>query len=120
LAAEQETGTGQGAADVWWAGGFSALHLAAAKGRERICRYLVQDLGFPVDARSSSGESPLVLAARSGDTASAAYLLERGGDPRSPDTHGQTPLHWAAFHGTWLCACVPLVRAAPVSSLIFG
>jgi hypothetical protein len=111
LAAELESGTGQGgAADAWSAGGCSALHLAAANGKARVCRYLVEDLGFPVNARSSAGEMPLVLAARSGHTATAAYLLERGADPRAPDSRGQTPLHWAACNGT--IACVPLVRVA--------
>ena len=101
LEAAARRGTGPRAGGVWSTCGHNALHLAAANGRTRVCRYLVQDLGLPVDARSSSGDTPLVLAATDGHTATAAYLLERGTDPRAPDSDGDTPLHWAAYHGTW-------------------
>ncbi|CAM0948128.1 unnamed protein product [Alopecurus aequalis] len=92
-------GTGPGAGGVWSTRGHNALHLAAANGRTHVCRYLVQDLGFPVDARSSPGDTPLVLAAMYGHTATAAYLLERGADPRAPDSNGKTPLYRAAYKG---------------------
>jgi ankyrin repeat protein len=119
MAAELGIGTGQGAAaDAWLDGGCSALHLAAANGKARVCRYLVEDLGFPVNSRSSAGEMPLVLAATSGHTATAAYLLERGADPRAPDSHGQTPLHWAACNGT--CVRSSGLRRRPTRALILG
>jgi ankyrin repeat protein len=90
-----ELGKGAGECDR------GALHLAAANGRTDVCRFLVQDLGFPVDARSLCGDTPLLLAATFGHTSTAAYLLERGADPRAPDSTGETPLHWAAYNGTF-------------------
>ena len=45
---------------------------------------------------SSSGKTDLVPAATLGDTASVAYILERGADPRTPESDGETPLHWSA------------------------
>ncbi|KAE8818757.1 hypothetical protein D1007_03355 [Hordeum vulgare] len=77
-----------------------ALHLAATNGRTNVCRYLVQDLGIPVDTLSDERETPLLLAATFGHTATAAWLLERGASARAPDVDGETPLHWAAYNGT--------------------
>ena len=42
---------------------------------------------------------PLGEAARAGDAARVADLLERGADPRAADPDGATPLHWAARAG---------------------
>jgi hypothetical protein len=100
MAVELDATARCGAAGVWSTCGREALHLAAANGGTNVCRYLVQDLAFPVDAPSSSGETPLLLAATFGHTATAAYLLKRGADPRSAENDGDTPLHWAAYNGT--------------------
>ncbi|KAM0867792.1 hypothetical protein ACQ4PT_041747 [Festuca glaucescens] len=112
LDAEARGGAGAGAAGVWSTCGRGALHLAAANGRAHVCRYLIQDLGFPVDAPSSSGETPLLLAATFGHTETAAYLLERGATPRAPDSDGETPLHWAAYNGDRELAMLLLHRGA--------
>ncbi|KAM0897028.1 hypothetical protein ACQ4PT_022813 [Festuca glaucescens] len=112
LDAAARGGTGAGAAGVWSTCGRGALHLAAANGKAHVCRYLIQDLGFPVDAPSSSGETPLLLAATFGHTETAAYLLERGATPRAPDTDGETPLHWAAYNGDRELAMLLLHRGA--------
>lgn len=109
-------GTGTGAAGVWSTCGRGALHLAAANGKTHVCRYLVQDLGLPVDVPSSSGETPLHLAATFGHTATAAYLLECGASSRAPDTDGETPLHWAAFNGDRELAMLLLHRGADVGA----
>lgn len=53
-----------------------------------------------VRARVCAGETPLLLAATFGHTATAAYLLERGAGLSTPDPDGETPLHWAAYNGT--------------------
>ncbi|KAK1605324.1 hypothetical protein QYE76_028997 [Lolium multiflorum] len=112
MAAELKSGTGPGAAGVWASCGQSALHLAAANGRLPICRYLVQDLGFPVDAPDSHCETPLVLAATHGHTKTAAYLLKRGADPHAKDSHGETVLHWAASNGDLELARLLLKKGA--------
>ncbi|XP_047050937.1 ankyrin-1-like [Lolium rigidum] len=101
-----ELGKGAGECDR------GALHLAAANGRTDVCRFLVQDLGFPVDARSPCGDTPLLLAATFGHTSTAAYLLERGADLRAPDSTGETPLHWAAYNGDRGLAMLLLHRGA--------
>ncbi|CAM0948127.1 unnamed protein product [Alopecurus aequalis] len=112
LEAAARNGTGLGAGGVWSTCGHNALHLAAANGRTHVCRYLVQDLGLPVDARSSQGDTPLVLAAMWGHTATAAYLLARGAKPGAPDSDDETPLHWAAYHGDRELAMLLLHRGA--------
>jgi ankyrin repeat protein len=119
MAVELDATARCGAAGGWSTCGREALHLAAANGRTNVCRYLVQDLAFPVDAPSSSGETPLLLAATFGHTATAAYLLERGADPRTAENDGDTPLHWAAYNGTnddagylW-CGCARAREGTP-------
>ncbi|XP_051204008.1 uncharacterized protein [Lolium perenne] len=112
MAAELKSGTGPGAAGVWASCGQTALHLAAANGRLRVCRYLVQDLGFPVDAPDSHCDTPLVLAATHGHTKTAAYLLECGADPHAKDSHGETVLHWAASNGDLELAKLLLEKGA--------
>ncbi|CAM0874120.1 unnamed protein product [Alopecurus aequalis] len=116
LDAAARGGTGTGVAGVWSTCGRRALHLAAANGRTHVCRYLVQDLGLPVDFLSDSGETPLVLAATFGHTATAAYLLERGAGPRAPDSDGETPLHWAAYNGDRELAMLLLYKGADVGA----
>ncbi|XP_044972070.1 poly [ADP-ribose] polymerase tankyrase-1-like [Hordeum vulgare subsp. vulgare] len=107
--------TGADATGVWSTCG-RALHLAAANGRTDVCRYLVQDLGIPVDSLSDERETPLLLAATFGHTATAAWLLERGASPRAPDVDGETPLHWAAYNGDRDLAMLLLYKGADVSA----
>ncbi|KAF7008475.1 hypothetical protein CFC21_023219 [Triticum aestivum] len=102
-------------AGVWSTCG-RALHLAATNGRTDVCRYLVQDLGIPVDALSDERETPLLLAATFGHTATAAWLLERGASPRAPDVDGETPLHWAAYNGDRDLAMLLLCKGADVGA----
>lgn len=55
------------------------------------------------DAAAHAGETPLLLAATFGHTSTAAYLLDRGADPSTPDPNGgDTPLHWAAYNGAYV------------------
>uniref|UniRef100_A0ACD5ZAN3 Uncharacterized protein n=1 Tax=Avena sativa TaxID=4498 RepID=A0ACD5ZAN3_AVESA len=112
MAAELKSGRVPGAGGVWLACGITALQLAAANGRAHVCRFLVRDLGIPVDSRSSSGDTPLLLAATFRHTATAACLLERGADPRALDSGGHAPLHWAAYNGDRELATLLLQRGA--------
>uniref|UniRef100_A0A0D9UXB4 Uncharacterized protein n=1 Tax=Leersia perrieri TaxID=77586 RepID=A0A0D9UXB4_9ORYZ len=121
--------------------GRGVLHLAAANGRTDACLFLLLALGLPVDSRSASGAPPfsrliscfvfgvarsftpasretaLLLAATFGHTSTAAYLLDRGADPSTPDPDGgETPLHWAAYNGDSELARLLLVRGADVGA----
>uniref|UniRef100_A0ACD6ANM3 Uncharacterized protein n=1 Tax=Avena sativa TaxID=4498 RepID=A0ACD6ANM3_AVESA len=116
MAAELEATARGGAACVRSTCGRQALHLAAANGQTDACRYLVQDLAFPVDAPSSPGETPLLLAATFGHTAAAVYLLDRGASPRATDGDGETSLHWAAYNGDRELAMLLLSRGADVDA----
>ncbi|KAF7035108.1 hypothetical protein CFC21_046029 [Triticum aestivum] len=107
--------TGADVTGVWSTCG-RALHLAATNGRTDVCRYLVQDLAIPVDVLSDERETPLLLAATFGHTATAAWLLERGASPRAPDVDGETPLHWAAYNGDRDLAMLLLCKGADVGA----
>ncbi|KAI4983886.1 hypothetical protein ZWY2020_025752 [Hordeum vulgare] len=108
--------TGADATDVWSTCG-RALHLAATNGRTNVYRYLVWDLGIPVDTLSDERETPLLLAATFGHTATAAWLLERGASARAPDVDGETPLHWTAYNGDRDLAMVFLYKGADVGAV---
>ncbi|KAJ4744905.1 ankyrin repeat family protein [Rhynchospora pubera] len=75
--------------------GHSAFHLSAFYGRTDLCQYFVQHLGFHVDLLSPTGESPLFHAARTGQEATARYLISRGANPAVSNMLGMTPLHCA-------------------------
>ncbi|KAM3318538.1 hypothetical protein ACQJBY_035977 [Aegilops geniculata] len=79
--------------------GLVALHFAAGKGRLRVCRYLVEELGVDVDAVDDGGRTPLLVALIHGSTNTASYLLDHGADPGKADDKGFAPLHHAAKAG---------------------
>lgn len=60
---------------------------------------LLVESGASVDARDEQLDTPLLLAAESGHTATAVYLASRGADVEAEDRDGQTPLGAAAAHG---------------------
>ncbi|TVU27271.1 hypothetical protein EJB05_29871 [Eragrostis curvula] len=68
------------------AGGQNLLHVASAKGRLDICRFLIEDTspGLDVNSRSPKGHTPVLLAATEGHLPVLSYLLDRGGDPATP------------------------------------
>jgi ankyrin repeat protein len=55
-------------------------------------RELVRQFG--VDARDSTGQTPLMLAVAFGSTEAVRLLLEAGADPRATTSAGVTALHW--------------------------
>ncbi|VDP77989.1 unnamed protein product [Echinostoma caproni] len=70
--------------------GNSAIHLAAAKGHQKVIDLLLK-CGAAVDSRNSMRWAPLDCAAANGHRACAQFLLEND----SPTT----PLHLACKHG---------------------
>ena len=54
--------------------------------------------GAPIALRGTpEGTSPLLMALATGHTELAAYLLEKGADPKASDEYGFTPLHFAVW-----------------------
>lgn len=57
------------------------------------------EAGVPVDIRTSSGESLLILAARNGHADTVQLLLEKGANPALQDANGNTALNLARAIG---------------------
>ncbi len=68
----------------------SLLHIAVARGQVDEIRRLVA-VGYPVDLRSRTGQTPLHWATQSGGTEAAALLRELGADPSIPDPADAQP-----------------------------
>ncbi|TVU14115.1 hypothetical protein EJB05_37561 [Eragrostis curvula] len=103
------------------ADGRNALHVASAKGRLDICRFLIEDKEGPrldVNSRSAAnGHTPVLVAASEGHLPVLRYLLTRGGDPAMPGDGGLTPLHAAAMNGHSDAVRLLLSKGAPVDPL---
>ena len=67
--------------------GWTPLHYAATGPSTELVAYLL-DKGATIDARSPNGTTPLMMAARYGNPASAQLLLERGADKRLRNQRG--------------------------------
>jgi ankyrin repeat protein len=85
-------------------GGFTPLLFAARQGSLESVKLLLA-AGANVDDVSPNGISALVLAAHSGQSPLAVFLLEAGAAPNAADA-GYTALHAAVLRGD-----VPLVNA---------
>jgi ankyrin repeat protein len=80
--------------------GRTPLHWTATYGHRKACRALVSTCRANVDSRSSSGLTPLILAAFSNRLQCVEVLLELGADiaPRDSD-YMRTALEWAREKG---------------------
>jgi hypothetical protein len=75
--------------------GYATIARAAEVGNTAAVELMI-DLGFPVNARSDDGGTPLRAAAYSGSAETAHLLLDRGADLEARDTTWEfTPLVWA-------------------------
>ena len=95
----------------------SAAHLlrAATQGDLQHVEELLA-AGADVNAKSSSGETPLHNAAYSGNVALVELLLASGADVNAKDRSGVTPLHVAAQRGYREVAEVLLAHKASVDA----
>ncbi|TVU30005.1 hypothetical protein EJB05_21605 [Eragrostis curvula] len=55
--------------------GAGALHLAAGRGRMKVCAYLVEELHVDVNAADDSGDTPLAYAVRGGSVETCNKVL---------------------------------------------
>lgn len=91
-------------------GGNTPLLFAARQGGLDIAWRLVA-AGADVNDAAASGTSALVVAAHSGHTALAAFLLEQGADPNAAEA-GYSALHVATLRGDETLAAALLARGA--------
>ncbi|CAI5526990.1 unnamed protein product [Closterium sp. Naga37s-1] len=81
--------------------GRTALHFAASKGHVDACRYMVEEIGVPVDVKDDEGETPLMLAARDDHSDAATWLVQHGASvATSAEKSGAQAIHHAAGHGS--------------------
>jgi uncharacterized protein len=74
------------------------LHSGANYKRPALVSLLLAR-GAKVDARDGFGRTPLLIAARLGDTETARRLLDHGADVNATASANFTPLHWAVHLG---------------------
>ncbi|KAK0175380.1 hypothetical protein PV327_009132 [Microctonus hyperodae] len=78
--------------------GRTALHLAAMNGYTHLVRFLVQDHSAAIDVLTLRKQTPLHLAAGSGQLEVCRLLLELGASIDATDDQGQKPIHAAAMN----------------------
>lgn len=72
--------------------GMTALHCAAANGRDESIAILLRDFGASVNVREENGWTPLHEAVMSESLRSVQVLLEHGADVEAEDGEQQSPL----------------------------
>ncbi|KAF4446834.1 putative ankyrin repeat domain protein [Fusarium austroafricanum] len=75
-----------------------ALRIAAVQGHTKLVIFF-HTHGADLEVKDKEGRSPLLEAARAGQSATVLYLLEKGTNTESRDAQGGTPLWYAASNG---------------------
>lgn len=78
--------------------GWSALHYAAVKGNLEIIKLLLSK-GAAVNEPSPNGDTPLILAVRSGSAVSVQALISAGADPLLSNFKAQNAIETARSEG---------------------
>ena len=95
-------------------GSNTPILFAARQGDLDSARHLVA-AGADVNDTAATGTSALVVAAHSGHTALALFLLEQGADPNAAEA-GYTALHAATLRGDETLAAALLARGADANA----
>ncbi|KAM0905049.1 hypothetical protein ACQ4PT_017614 [Festuca glaucescens] len=99
--------------------GLGPFQAAACLGRVDVCRCMVEELGFDINAGSKIGVTALSAAALDGKMDAVRYLLDHEADPNKKDDAGSVPLHCAAKFGHDEAASLLLSRGASVDIAYF-
>ena len=91
-------------------GSNTPILFAARQGNVDVARHLVA-AGADVNDTAATGTSALVVAAHSGHTGLALFLLEQGADPDAAEA-GYSALHAATLRGDETLAAALLMRGA--------
>lgn len=78
--------------------GWSALHYAAIKGHTKIVSLLISK-GANVNEHAPDGDTPLILAVRSGDVDTVQALIKAGADPLLSNFKAQNAIETAKSEG---------------------
>lgn len=78
--------------------GWSALHYAAVKGHSKIVSLLISK-GALVNEHALDGDTPLILAVKSGDVATVQALIGAGADPLLSNFKAQNAIETAVSEG---------------------
>lgn len=78
--------------------GWSALHYASIKGQSKVVNLLLTK-GALVNEPSPDGDTPLILAVRSGDTDTVQALIRAGADPLRSNFKAQNAIETARAEG---------------------
>lgn len=78
--------------------GWSALHYAAIKGQTKVVNLLLSK-GALVNEHSPDGDTPLILAVRSGDVDTVQALIRAGADPLLSNFKAQNAIETARSEG---------------------
>jgi len=76
---------------------WTALHYAAFSGQSEVVDYLVKR-GADIDARSTNGSTPLMMAVYEGREATVRQLITLGADRRVRNDYGDGAMDWAFKH----------------------
>ena len=76
---------------------WTALHYAAFSGQSEVVDYLVRR-GADIDARSTNGSTPLMMAVYEGREAMVRQLITLGADRRVRNDYGDGAMDWAFKH----------------------
>jgi hypothetical protein len=76
---------------------WTALHYAAFAGQSEMAGYLVER-GAELDARSTNGSTPLMMAVYEGKEAMVKQLISLGADRRIRNDYGEGAMEWAFKH----------------------
>lgn len=98
----------------------TALHHAAASGKEKYFRILLE-AGADPRARNRENLTPLHFAAHLlGNKEVFMILVGAGADINARDNIGKTPLHYTAFWDRDVCTCLMELGADPNAKCMFG